>query len=44
MNLHEGYTRALAMEELDRREHLLEALLQRASLELAKTYDQSVDP
>jgi hypothetical protein len=35
----EGHTRTLAMEELARRQQLLEALQERASLELAKTYD-----
>jgi len=41
--LHESYTQALALDELDRRQHLLEDLLEQASLELAKTYDQSSD-
>ena len=41
--LYESYTQALALNELDRRQHLLEDLLQQASLELAKTYDQSSD-
>jgi len=41
--LYESYTQALALEELDRRQHLLEDLLKQASLELAKTYDQSSD-
>ncbi len=41
--LYESYTRALALDELDRRQHLLEDLLEQASLELAKTYDQSSD-
>jgi tetratricopeptide (TPR) repeat protein len=41
--LYEDYTRALALDELDRRQLLLEDLLQQASLELAKTYDQSSD-
>jgi hypothetical protein len=35
----EGHTRTLAMEELARRQQLLEELQERASLELAKTYD-----
>jgi len=35
----EGHTRTLAMEELARRRQLLEELQERASLELAKTYD-----
>jgi tetratricopeptide (TPR) repeat protein len=39
--LYESYTQALALNELDRRQHLLEDLLEQASLELAKTYDQS---
>ena len=41
--LYETYTQALALDELDRRQHLLEDLLEQASLELAKTYDQSSD-
>jgi hypothetical protein len=41
--LYESYTQALALNELDRRQHLLEGLLEQASLELAKTYDQSSD-
>jgi hypothetical protein len=41
--LYESYTRALALDELDRRQHLLEDLLKQASLERAKTYDQSSD-
>lgn len=41
--LHESYTQALALDELDRRQHLLEDLLEQASLGLAKTYDQSSD-
>jgi hypothetical protein len=41
--LYENYTRALALDELDRRQLLLEDLLEQASLELAKTYDQSSD-
>jgi tetratricopeptide (TPR) repeat protein len=41
--LYESYTQALALDELDRRQHLLEDLLKQASLELAKTYDQSSD-
>jgi hypothetical protein len=41
--LYENYTRAMALDELDRRQLLLEDLLQQASLELAKTYDQSSD-
>lgn len=41
--LYESYTRALALDELDRRQYLLEDLLEQASLELAKTYDQSSD-
>lgn len=43
IELHEAYARALALEELDRRQYLLEDLLQQASLELAKTYDQRSD-
>jgi hypothetical protein len=31
----------MALDELDRRQLLLEDLLEQASLELAKTYDQS---
>ncbi len=41
--LYESYTQALALDELDRRQHLLEDLLEQASLELAKTYDQASD-
>jgi hypothetical protein len=41
--LSENYTRALALDELDRRQLLLEDLLEQASLELAKTYDHSND-
>ena len=41
--LHESYTQALALDELDRRQHLLEDLLEQASLGLAKSYDQSSD-
>ena len=41
--LYERYTQALALNELDRRQHLLEDLLEQASLELAKTYDQASD-
>jgi hypothetical protein len=39
--LHEQYTRALALQKLDQRRTLLEELLQEATLELAKIYDQS---
>ncbi len=39
--LYERYTQALALDELDRRQHLLEDLQEQASLELAKTYDQA---
>jgi len=39
--LHEQYTRALALEKLEQRRTLVEALLQEATLELAKIYDQS---
>jgi tetratricopeptide (TPR) repeat protein len=41
--LYESYTQALALNELDRRQHLLEDLLEQASLERAKTYDQASD-
>jgi hypothetical protein len=41
--LNESYIRALALDELDRRQHQLEGLLEQASLELAKTYDQAAD-
>lgn len=41
--LHENYTREIALRELDRRQALLENLLEQASLELAKTYDQRVN-
>jgi tetratricopeptide (TPR) repeat protein len=43
ITLYESYTQALALNELDRRQHLLEDLLEQASLELAKTYDQRSD-
>jgi tetratricopeptide (TPR) repeat protein len=43
LDLYENYTRTLALDELDRRQSLLEGLLQQASLELAKTYDQNSD-
>ena len=43
ISIYENYTQALALDELDRRRHLLEDLLEQASLELAKTYDQSSD-
>ena len=39
--LYEDYTRALALDELERHQQLLEDLLEQASLELAKTYDQA---
>lgn len=39
--LYEDYTQSLALDELDHRQHLLEDLLEQASLELAKTYDQA---
>lgn len=39
--LHEKYTRALALQNLEQRRTLLEDLLQEATLELAKIYDQS---
>ena len=41
--LYENYTQTLALNELDRRQHLLEDLLEQASLELAKTYDKTSD-
>ena len=41
--LHEHHTREMALLELDRRQLLLEGLLEQASLELAKTYDQRVN-
>ena len=41
--LHENHTREMALLELDRRQLLLEGLLEQASLELAKTYDQRVN-
>lgn len=43
LDLYENYTRSLALDELDRRQRLLEGLMQQASLELAKTYDQTSD-
>ena len=42
--LYENYTRAMALDELNRRELMLQDLLEQASLELAKTYDQSSNP
>ena len=39
--LYESYARSLALDELDQRQQLLEGLLEQASLELAKTYDQA---
>ena len=42
--LYENYTRAMALDELNRRELMLQDLLEQASLELAKTYDQSSKP
>ena len=41
--LNESYIQALALDELDRRQHQLKDLLEQASLELAKTYDQAAD-
>ncbi|GMQ86868.1 MAG: hypothetical protein BMS9Abin08_0066 [Gammaproteobacteria bacterium] len=41
--LNESYTQALALDELKRRRHQLEGLLEQANLELAKTYDQAAD-
>jgi tetratricopeptide (TPR) repeat protein len=41
--LYERYARSLALDELDHRQQLLEGLLEQASLELAKTYDQASD-
>jgi tetratricopeptide (TPR) repeat protein len=41
--LYENYARSLALDELDHRQQLLEGLLEQASLELAKTYDQASD-
>ncbi len=41
--LNEGYTQALALDELKHRRHQLEGLLEQANLELAKTYDQASD-
>ena len=41
--LYESYARSLALDELDHRQQLLEGLLEQASLELAKTYDQASD-
>jgi tetratricopeptide (TPR) repeat protein len=43
IGLNESYTQALALDELNRRQHQLEDLLEQASLELAKTYDQAAD-
>jgi tetratricopeptide (TPR) repeat protein len=41
--LNEDYIQALALDELDRRQNQLKDLLEQASLELAKTYDQTAD-
>ena len=41
--LYESYAQSLALDELDHRQQLLEGLLEQASLELAKTYDQASD-
>jgi tetratricopeptide (TPR) repeat protein len=41
--LNESYTETLALDELNRRQHQLEQLLEQASLELAKTYDKAAD-
>lgn len=41
IRMYEGYTRALALEELRERKRQLEGYLEHASLELAKTYDQA---
>ena len=41
--LYESYAQSLALDELDHRQQLLEDLLEQASLELAKTYDQASD-
>jgi DNA repair ATPase RecN len=41
--LNESYIQALALDELDRRHQQLQDLLEQASLELAKTYDQAAD-
>jgi len=41
--LYESYAQSLALNELDHRQQLLEGLLEQASLELAKTYDQASD-
>lgn len=43
IELHENHTRSLAMEVLDRRRILLEGLLEQASLERAKSYDQTLE-
>lgn len=44
MTAHEHLTRSLALDVLDQRRRLLEGLLEQASLERAKTYDQLIDP
>ena len=41
IRMYEGYTRALALEELRERKRLLEGYLEHASLVLAKTYVQA---
>jgi tetratricopeptide (TPR) repeat protein len=43
IGLHERHTRTLALEVLDRRQLLLEGLLEQARLERAKSYDQILD-
>ena len=41
--LNESYIQALAVSELNRRQHQLKDLLEQARLELAKTYDKAAD-
>lgn len=43
LKLYENYVSAMALSEFGRRQHLLEDLLEQASLELAKTYDNSAE-
>ncbi|MEH6569072.1 MAG: tetratricopeptide repeat protein [Halioglobus sp.] len=43
LELYESYVAAMALGEFERRQHLLEDLLEQASLELAKTYDNSAE-
>ena len=44
IDLFEDYSTTIALNELEQRQQVLEGLLEQASLELAKTYDQSANP